>query len=475
MAELQAPLTRAGKLSDVARHVVVPSGIVSTGWPAVRETCRRLAVFFDDWQDGAGRAILAKRADGLYAADTIIISVARQVGKTYLIGWIIFALCIIRPNITVIWTAHRFKTAHETFMQLKAMAMRRVMRAHIDPNDIYSSTNNLAIGFRNKSRVLFGARERGFGRGFSKVTILVFDEGQILSETAMEDMIPATNAAENPLVFLLGTPPRPDDASEVFTGLRHAALDGSSEDTLYIELSADPDADVADRRQWVKANPSYPDRTNARAILKMMKNLTVDSFRREALGIWDEDAAKHRRITLESWDETVRVDHPKSDRPRFFITVARELASASICAAVMDGVPHIELADHRDGVGWLTDRVQELKRRYPKAMFGAYSSGPVKSWAPTFAEFKVELQTLNVPETVAACAHLKKLADDRLFSHSEALVLRDSLEGVEWRELDGGGWVPDWKNSQGDPAPIAGVIGALWLLEVRGQPVPQIF
>jgi hypothetical protein len=86
------------RLSDVARHVITPVGIKSTGWPAVRDTCKRLGWGFDGWQDGAGRLILGKRADGLYAADTIVLSIPRQVGKTYLVACIIFALCLIFPG-----------------------------------------------------------------------------------------------------------------------------------------------------------------------------------------------------------------------------------------------------------------------------------------------------------------------------------------------------------------------------------------
>jgi hypothetical protein len=39
--------------------------------------------------------MLGKGADGLYAADAVVLSIPRQVGKTYLIGWIVFALCLI--------------------------------------------------------------------------------------------------------------------------------------------------------------------------------------------------------------------------------------------------------------------------------------------------------------------------------------------------------------------------------------------
>jgi phage terminase large subunit-like protein len=119
------------RLSDVARHVIRPDAIKTTGWPKVRDTCRRLGWEFDQWQDGAGQLILGKRTDGLYAADTIVLSIPRQVGKTYLVACIIFALCLIHPGLTVIWTAHRKTTAAETFASFDGMAKRARVAPHI--------------------------------------------------------------------------------------------------------------------------------------------------------------------------------------------------------------------------------------------------------------------------------------------------------------------------------------------------------
>src|SRR5204862_4597817 len=111
------------------------------------------------------------------------------------------------------------------------------------------------IRFKNTSRILFGARERGFGRGFSEVDVLVFDEAQILTENAIDDMVPATNQARNPLLLFTGTPPKPTDPGEVFISKRDKALAGSSDDMAYIEFSADEGANPDDRKQWAKANP----------------------------------------------------------------------------------------------------------------------------------------------------------------------------------------------------------------------------
>jgi hypothetical protein len=70
---------------------------------------------------------------------------------------------------------------------------------------------------------------RGFGRGFDEVDVEVFDEAQILTEKALEDMVAATNQSRHPhgaLLFFMGTPPRPVDPGEAFTERRKEALSG---------------------------------------------------------------------------------------------------------------------------------------------------------------------------------------------------------------------------------------------------------
>jgi hypothetical protein len=330
------------RLSEVARHVVAPNGIKSTSWPKVRDTCDRLGWGFDGWQDGAGRLILSKRADGMYAADTVVISIPRQVGKTYLIACIIFALCLLEPGLKVIWTAHRKTTAGETFRQFDGMAQRAKVAAHI--RQVFRGKGDEAIWFKNGSHILFGARESGFGRGMTDVDVLVFDEGQILPESTLEDMGATQNVARNPLTFIMGTPPRPRDNGEFFTLMRQEALAGDSDGSLYIELSADRGADPMDRDQWRKANPSFPLRTSERAMLRLRKKLkNPDSWNREALGIWDEFSKQFSPINGPLWADGADVgpsDTAKPDALAVDMSHAREI-SVGACWLEEDSA-HVE-------------------------------------------------------------------------------------------------------------------------------------
>lgn len=322
-----APVARSAlRLSEVARHVVVPSGIVDSLWYEVAERCAEFGDTFDTWQDGLGQVILGLRADGMFAATVggVTFSIPRQVAKTFIVGRIVVALCTIFPNLTVLWTAHRTRTATRTFQTLKGVVQRPGVVGYLKAGSnngtaIRDANGEQAIPFANGSEILFGAREGGFGRGFDEVDIEVFDEGQILTDRALEDMVAATNQSRwllGALLFFMGTPPRPIDRGEVFTERRAEALEAKRTaggvdfgpvvehgDALYVECSADLNVgrpggpDLDDPRQVEIANPSYPHRTPPIAVRRLRKNLPGDdSWRREGLGVWDEDAAAKRSV-----------------------------------------------------------------------------------------------------------------------------------------------------------------------------------
>lgn len=352
------------RLSEVARHVIAPRGIVKSGWPQVAALLAIFGVVFDQWQVDIARLILAKRSDGQYAADTAVLSIPRQVGKTYLLGCLVIALCILKPGLLVIWTAHHTATSDETFADMRAIvSLPRLAKLGIQ---VRAANGQQSIIFQNKSRIRFGARERGFGRGFKKVGVLVLDEAQILTANAMDNLIPTTARADNPLVLMAGTPPKPTDPGEAFTAMRTEALEAGSGtgETLYVEFSADEDADPRDRQQWAKANPSYPRHTKSRAILRMLKSLGPASFRREALGIWDAVSVASPLLALDDW--STLTDSPPMDGAHAYgvrFSASGSRMALSVAITMPDGRVFIETLDNDStAVGltgltrWLADR-----------------------------------------------------------------------------------------------------------------------
>lgn len=469
------PATKPGKLSELARHLVLPSGITSTGWPEVRDLLAEFGITFDEWQDGLGRAILAKRADGIYASTVggITLSIPRQVAKTFIVSRLLVALCILFPGLKVLWTAHRTRTATNTFRSLQGFVRRKKVAPYIA--HVRTANGEQEIAFRNGSVIMFGAREQGFGRGFDEVDVEVFDEAQILTEKALEDMVAATNQARHEhgaLLFFMGTPPRPVDPGEAFTFKRTKALSGEADDMVYVEFSADHDADPDDREQWAKANPSYPHRTPLESMLRMRENLpSDDSWKREALGIWDA-VASAGVIPGQSWMEQTDEASLPADRFALGVEVGPDLAWASVALAGVraDDDLHIELDDDQHtrgrGVTWLEPHVDHLVKNNPQVRaVVADVAGPIKPllverngrWflKKTDGSTGVEVTPLRVSELGAGCSLvLSGVVTGTLWHIGQPQLTAAALAAGKRPLGDTGMWVWSRKAADSDITPI---------------------
>lgn len=451
-----APATDSRPLSLVARHVIAPVGIASTSWPKVRDTCNRLGWGFDGWQDGAGKLILARRADGTYASDTIVLSIPRQVGKTYLIACIIFALCLITPGLKVIWTAHRKSTSAETFRQFDGMSQRPKVAPHI--RQVLRGKGDESIWFNNGSSIEFGARESGFGRGRTDVDVLVFDEGQILPESTLEDMGATQNVAKDPLTFVMGTPPRPRDDGEFFSLLRQEALDGDSEGTLYIEMSADRGCDPMDRAQWRKANGSYPHRTSERAMLRLRKKLkSDDSWNREALGIWDE--LNTRIIAPLRWDALTAPGPPDGTAPASLGVAAHDGQFSVIGCWADDEDRHVEEVFAHLRLDLVADWVAAAARRRIPVLVPNY--GAAAPLLPMLQAKRVNVKSAISGDVGRGCELLVAGCKAGWLTHADQVALADSIAGARKKlGRDGAAWTFDLKTSTQN-APAMGTALAL--------------
>lgn len=464
------------KLSEVARHVVIPKGIVTTAWPRVVAKCAEVGIVFDGWQHGVGSIALGKRKDGKYAATVggVVLAIPRQVGKTFLVGMIVIALCLINSGMTVLWTAHRTRTATKTFQTMQGMVMRKKIRPHLAPgrNDgIRTANGEQEIRFKNGSVIMFGARADGFGRGFDEVDVEVFDEAQILKEQALEDMVPAANQSRQPsgaLVFFMGTPPRPGDDGEAFLMRRQRALSGKNSNIAYVEFSADPEAEIWDREQWAKANPSYPRRTPEESMERMFELLTdEDSIRREALGIFDSTETA-RVISEEDWARVKDEASMAIERLTLAIDVPpnRGVSSVAIAGKRADGKWHVALDENRNGVDWIGPYVEDLaaKNRLHAVVVDELSGLAEERKGRHFlvgTDVVVTLAAADGRDMRIASAKFFDAVMDGSLRHTDQPQLNVALSVARKRPL-GGGWAWNRKDATSDITPVVACTLALW-------------
>jgi hypothetical protein len=435
----------------------------------VEAKAAEVGIKFDWWQRQIGRVALGKRADGIYAATIggIVWSIPRQVGKTYLVGSMMVMLCLIFPGLTVLWTAHHTRTTTRTFQALQRMVKRKAIWPQV--LDIRKTNGEQEIRFRNGSCILFGARESGFGRGFDEVDVEVFDEAQILTEKALDDMVAATNQARHPhgaLLFFIGTPPRPTDPGEAFRMKRAQALAGE-DDIVYLEMGADLGADPDDRAQWRKANLSYPLRTPEESMLRLRKNLvSVDSWMREGLGVWDELDKTQQVIAGGDWSRLVIPDDEAPlDKPaRYALAMSPERVAAVAVAIPGDVAAFVDLAelervtDTRRIVDWLVAR---CGRRIPVMID---SRDPAAALVGDLRARGVPVNVTTQSDAARACTALVSAVDESRLWHVDQPALRTALRVAKRKPLAGSaGKAGMWEWDLEDPTSEVAALRAITL------------
>lgn len=475
------------RLSEVARHLVIPDGIETSVYHRVKPRLSAMAVAFDPWQDGAATVALGCREDGKFAATVggVVWSIPRQVGKTYTVGNLLIALAIEIPCIRIVWTSHHGRTTTNTFRSMQGMVNRKQVRPFMPPGGgVRTANGEQEIRFANGSIIMFGAREHGFGRGMDAVDILVFDEAQILDIKALEDMVPATNQARNPhggLIFFVGTPPRPIDNGEAFSSKRQRALSGDVRDMFYVEMGADPDADIDDREQWARANPSFPLRTPVESMLRMRENIPDDdSWRREALGIWDTASATGV-IPAPSWMDQADEQSVAKASLSLGVEVGPDLAWASVALAGErpDGEWHFELDDDQNtrgrGTAWLVPHLQYLTSNNPQIRSVVVDvAGPVVALLEKrgdrwfFKGTNLEVTPVKVAELGAGCANvLDGIVTGWLHHIGQPQFTAAALSAGKRALGDTGMWVWSRKLADSDITPIQAA--TLALIGARAQ------
>ncbi|UQE73850.1 terminase [Gordonia sp. PP30] len=446
-------------LREAATHLILPDGIVRTLWPRVKYRLATMGVTLDRWQEGFCQAALGLREDESWACgvDGVCASIPRQVGKTFLISHVLIALCIEFPGLRCVWTSHHARTTTGTFRSVQGAVRRPAVAAHLKKDrsgGIRTANGEQEIEFAGGSIIMFGARALGFGRGMQAIDVEVFDEAQILGLKALEDMVPATNAAKNPhggLLFFIGTPPRPVDDGAAFTAKRAAALAGDAPDGMWVEISGDEDLDPYSPKQYRRANPSYPHRVGATAMKRMQKNLPdLGAWQREALGIWPKDVVER---VLPEWPERAGAGPAADTAPDAFGVDRAESGEISVCAAwaTESGVHGEEVFSTRS-LEAAAAFLDEAARPRDQILFDEHS--PARALMPLLKRRRMRgAKIARVGDLIAACALVEAGIDEQTLTHAGQEVLARGIANAMKRPIktSSGGWV--WA-SRGDNQPI---------------------
>lgn len=249
-----------------------------------------------EWQENLINPILAIREDGLYVHQKFGFSVPRRNGKSEIM------LAIMRyaldEGAKVMYTAHRTQTSRAIWERLQDL-MLEVGFQEKDLNIVKQYGMERIDLKKTKGRVAFRTRtaKGGLGEGYD---ILIVDEAQEYTTDQESAIKYVVSDSPNPLTLMIGTPPTPQSSGTVFTAYREAMLKAPIEDCGWAEWSVEEMADVYDRENWYKTNPSLGTILTERKILAEIGD-DLD-FNIQRLGYWIRYNIKSA-ISKAEWEE----------------------------------------------------------------------------------------------------------------------------------------------------------------------------
>ena len=402
---------------------------------------------------------MGERRDGTWAARQIAVSAPRQNGKTEIIVARALAGILLFKEETIIVSAHQQDTAREVFSRiLDLIEANPFLERRVE--SVMRAVNREYVRFDGGQSIRFKARSKGSGRGFS-CDCLLLDEAQILGASEWSAILPTMSARRNPQAWLLGTPPTELDDGEVFARLRTIGLEAKEPRVAYLEWSAGRDEPIDSPQTWAKANPAYGSRIDFEAVATELASMSVEQFRLERLGIWDELASDVPVISAARWQEMFDVGPADGVKPDGFGVDMSHAREISVAACWVEGDnAHIEEVwagiDPIQAVSWIV----EAAGKRAEVLIDAAS--PAASLVAELRNKRVNVRLTNGPEYAQACGGFENRAETDTLTHG-GLRLIAAMAGARKRPIrDAGGWGWDRRDPTSQIHPI--VSGTLALL-----------
>lgn len=465
------------------KHSHVPPWESSAGEEGL-ELCRMAGVNLDQEQEFVLLNMLGERPDGRWASTEVGICEPRQNGKgEILLARQLIGLFLLNEKL-MMHSAHLFPTALEAQRRLVERIeavpdfSRRVKR-------VSNANGKEGIELIGGQRILFHARSKSSGRGFTGNTIIL-DEAMDIGPTVTQSLIPTLSAKsmlENPQIIYAGSSVDQmiHENGATFARVRARGLAGDA--TLaWFEWAADYDNldavarvplpgeyDVLlDLDQWFKANPALGERIAVEFVRNVeLASLTRRAFALERLGIgdWPTDDTEDRDLTVEMWDRPPVLDTTSSlsGRPWFTFDVSPDRKFAAIGAGGRraDRKKHLELIAHEEGTGWVVPRLKELKAKWRPAGFVCDEASPAFSLVPELLEAGIRVKVMNAGEQAQAYGILIDGVKDATVVHIGQEPVRQAIKGATRRAL-GERYAWGRRASSVDITPLVVVTEAAW-------------
>jgi phage terminase large subunit-like protein len=456
--ELVPPRFETPRPSDVGSSY----GAEATAW--VREY---LGLELYPWQRYALERILERRDDGSLRWRRVILTVARQSGKSVLsrglCSWRLGAADLFGGPQDVLSIANVRETARRHW-QLAAGPLSAAIGANVRRSNGQESLDLLD---GSSWKVAAATLDGGVG---SSLHLAFVDEGWRISRQVVDgSLAPTMLATESPQLILVST--AGDGGSELLIEERRRALaelgEPDTATTLLLEWSAPADADHGDRAAWKMASPQWS-RSRIAALEHAHKTTSEGEFARQYLNIWQRAAASW--IPSSAWASGASPTLELPQRPPGSVAINDDADGSgyAYCFAVADAdlvkVSGRVFTTRREL--WAELELLAAARRGLTVLYPASFEAHVAKLSG------VELVKVATAEQKAGFAPTRSaIADGRLVHDGDAQLTEHVLTAVPVTIPDQGTTL----NSKRSPGPIYAARAMVWAVghELRTDRKPR--
>lgn len=400
----------------------MPSQLLSTSYPAPRYAtprptgptwgpaiCKLMAMLGAPpmpWQEYAADVIGELRDDGLPRWPTVVISVPRQSGKTTLL----MAVCVHRlltGRGRRVWsTAQTGQKARTKWLELveqiegDQFPLRDLFKTRKAAGNEQLIVPRLGSKFCPHPPTIDSLHGEQSDLNFVDEA-WVFDDAE--AAALMQAIVPTQTTRPGAQLIVVST--RGSAASTWFHGLvAKGSLPGSG--IALLDWGIGPDDDPSDLDLIAEHHPAYGHTVDREALERAVDQLSPAEFAR-AYGN-RETGALERFIPLAAWESTLTTTPIPSDAPVVFGAAVDydRTETAIAAAAIVDGVPIVELVDLRLGTGWAADRLIQLVEDHDAPAPIVDPVGPASTLVDQLTRAGHEPAAFSTRVLTTACADL---------------------------------------------------------------------
>jgi hypothetical protein len=457
------------------RYVTLRDESRKTMGPAVGRVQRALGQQPMPWQEYVADVGGEVDANGLHTYSLVIVSIQRQAGKTTLDLSQSVQRSLARPARKVWHTAQTGQDARKKWAESVDALMASPLSSLVAGRP--RRTNGAeALTFVNGSIFRPHPPTRDALHG-EQSDLNNIDEGWVFTEAEGADLLQAITPTQltRPGAQTWVWSTRGDAESTWFHGLIDMAREGALPGVALFDFGIPDDADPMDLETIAHYHPAFG------------HTVTMDSLRRAQASMADKPGefarafgnrptgAREPVFPPACWeagrlrDADGQVADLPPGRPVYGAAVSRDGSVGALAVAVLgaDGLPYVELLEHRPGRHWLAEKVKRLRDAGQGVVVDR--RGPAGPVADQLELAGVELIPLTTLDYATACQDLwDRLCDDAAQSAGPRIRLREHPELDAAALLAGrrllreGGWVFSRRESTGDVAALEAATLAAW-------------